>query len=516
MNTFNPCITGGMDGEVFFSLPQLDGEFTLMMEINSSGGNNNDVIEFASGLTVILIDGFSIDLSLNSFFARFIISQPLNQYNQLVVVRTGFFLRDWKVYLNGAEAVFTTVGNVDGDTTTLNIFPSVVTLPQFNGVKRNFFVRQGVSDGFAHGTPYDDFGFTLQTPNEIGLKGIPTNGTPTFVQDAVVKRPRNQFAFEINKPIRIPTDFPISGFCGCNDNPLFSKTITVHQGIIKFKLTETSGKVKINNVCSSGYSDAEVAFSFTNQSDLVSQFAVTGWNLTYGVGEYTLTYTGGGAPDFGTPCEDVPHIPFLYSSRPNSSTPKPPKNVDDLLCGTSNTCYLYIGFEQTCVEITRQFGCINDEVTEITFPEAGEYTLGTNGFILNGVWRFACKDVIHLRWFNDNQIARNLSILGRISDRQYKNVSEVSTSTRGVVRKLYNQNFNKYVVYTDFYTYDVVDMFSELIHSDHFQILINGKWREFTVEDGLDVEDEPANLPTRAKMTFTVTEKEFIITNDFI
>lgn len=499
------CLIGGLSGTASFYLPLLPKEeLSIFLEISSSGNVNAPIMAFGVDLIVTLTDNSNITLTSGAFSATFSMTTK-SGYQPLIIVRTGDNMADWKVYYAGEALTRTAL--VDG--VVPNIFPNTVTLAAFTGLKRNFYVGEYKANQY---NTYDinkaTYGFTLQTPNEVGLQNIITATTGSFSGDHVPYNKRVNRLPAKRYVIPKPAITSITGYCNCNPTTVNPEVRAVNKGIIKFTLSETSGSLIARRVCSNDFEEESVYIEFANPKDLTDQFnALFAWEMEYNMGEYTMTMDGR--------CLEctVPEIPYLYTNM-NGLTPRPPKNTPTLVCSEcpNYSCYTYIGFNDICVTITRPYACINDEV--LAFTPTG--FVGTSSYVFNAEFIDTCRDVISLKWGNDNQITRYFHLFGRLSTPKYKGVSEVSTSTKGIVRKLYSQSFTTMMMYTDFLTQDILDILMDALNSDKLQILINGSWQGVVMEDDLEISEEPSNMPYRSKVSATLTFREYTIHNDFI
>lgn len=499
------CLIGGFNGIATFTLPALPADFySIFLEVKSAGNVSAPIMQFGSSLTVTLTDAGSIVLTSGVASATFSVLTS-DKYNQLIVVVGGEYLRDFYVCFAGQKLTRTAL--TDGVVPSL--FGQLVTLPSFLGLKRNFYVWQGRANEYnRHDINASIYGFTLQTPNEVGLKNIVASTSGSFAGDFIpsrkIKTTLPSAKFVIDKPL-ITT---ITGYCNCSPMVVPAEVRSINRGLIQFRLSELSGSVVVKRVCTNDYSDDTAEITFTDPADLVSQLTGTfGWQLTYSLGEYSLYID-----DACAEC-DVQEIPYLYTNR-NGLTPRPPKNSPSLVCSdcVDYSCYTYFGFNEICVDITRPYACVLDEIFE--FTPIGN--VGTNSFTFNANFIDRCKDIVSIKWGNSNQLSRYFHLFARISTVKYKTTNEVSMSTKGVLNKLYSQTQKSLTLYTDFMTHDIIDIIIRAFNSDYFAVLINGSWQPVVLEDDLEISEDPSDMPYRSKITAQLTFKEFNILNDFI
>jgi len=532
----NPTASYFFDGTSTCPIPALStGAKAIFLTIRSDGGNSSaPIISFSTGFSVELTDGFAIILRYNSFYARFVggAALPIGRVYQLAIQMQGTNLKDFSIYANGFKMLFDLTGSLDGDISAFTTFPCTATLPGFAGLKREFYIESTRVDEYSKpDINRAEVGWVLGSPSDTGLYDLVSTNTGSFsIYSKVVSKKINRFPFLLNHALYFESKIsPRATLCNGINPDSYSAELSANYSIVRFKLSRNGGSLILKTACNNGYEDTQSIIPFTTAAELVDLFSADGWQLTYSSieDEYELRYFGGAAPDFGQACSQcsVPHLPifFTLSSDTENINVVPPKNLDNFYCGGCDyqySCYFFMAFVSTCVTITRPYGCINDTIKEVrVFTNTQNVLLGNQSFLLNGVFDGVCekrKDVLFFRWFNDNQLPRLFGIYGAIYDKKYKSTNEVSTSSKGIVRKLYNRTFTSYTIFSDFYTYDVIDFLQQILHADNVQILINGIWKSFTLEEGIEAEDEPSNVPIRAKISAKLTEKKFTILNDFV
>lgn len=533
------CGNGGFAGTATSTNPRYGPQkFTIYMEIKSGGGNSNAVLfQSNTGLIVDFTDNFAIEISFGGAFARFVwggISSIIDRYVWVVIVRKGTDIREWKVYVDGIEAVWQNSPYISANISAITLTTGAFTFPTFNGYRRNFFVMDTIGNGYT--TP--DFtnsaiGFALARSTDYGLYGGVATITGVFDNDRPQRSLKvNRFPAIANLPIIVesPDDklTNLSLWCGCtcsSTNNLFYEYLQYQYGEVTFTLTAHFGVLYLRHVCTNGYEEATEIITFISEEDLCDQVSRQGMTLTYSSSEayYTLRIDGAMEPDNTAPCSDcgVRHIPYLYTLIGDHVEMNPPANIapdDCSLCDTTYTCYLYFGFSGVCVNQLKRFNCIKDSVLKIVGPGIG--CIG--GVVGNGSLQFdseivaATNDVVSIMFYNDNQVPRIINIFGTLLSKKYKKNQDITITTGGEVRKLYSQTFDMYELQTDFYSYDFLDVLNQAMSSDNLAFLVNGQWVGFTSEETPEIEDEPTQTPTRGRLTAVVTRRNFIINNDFI
>lgn len=534
------CGNGGFSGTATATGPRYGSDqFTAYLQIKSDGTNSNSVLwQSDTGLVVDFTDNFAVEINFGGSFSRFVfggINSIVDRYVWVVIVRRGSQLRDWKVYVDGIEAVVVNSPSSVTDISGLALTSGgTFTFPTFGGYRKNFFVMDVVGNGYT--TPdYTNsiIGFALTRATDYGLYGGTGTITGVFDNDRPNRALKvNRFPTLANLPIIVEsprnklTNLSLWGGCTCSsNNNIFSEYVEYNYGEVTFTLTGVQGTLYLRHVCTNGYEEETEIIEFVNVEDLIDQVSRQGLTLTYSYSEgyYTLRVDGAMEPDNTIPCSDcsVRHIPYLYTLVDEYVELNPPAKIDTDICSecaADYTCYIYMGFEGVCVKQLKRYSCIKDSVLRLVSPGIG--CLG--GIIGNGSLQFnselvpATNDILSITYYNDNQVPRLINIFGSLTGKKFKKNQDITITTGGQVRKLYSQTFDMYEMETDFYSYDFLDVLNQALSSDNLAIIQNGQWVGFTAEDTPEVEDEPAQTPTRGRIKVVLTRRNFIINNDFI
>lgn len=523
------------------------GPFYVALEVRDDGNVGVKTILAIGGLSIQISPGLAIRLLVGGATTNWTIPADIaaaiaQKHVVLLVQKDGRMASEWRVYLAGQRLLYNGTGSTDVDVSAVSPLTggsSVGFKSNFAGSIRNVYVNYGMTD---------QYGQAVLIPETVVAGWSMLNSGGLFGQNLTITsggfgpacpttQPRivDRLPWLPGVPVVVPAPFDIigttiEGYDCCDPFPIQAETRAYNYGQIQFRLKNNNGWVRLIKACSTGYAEPMQQINYTTPAALVA--AINAYDPGHWVCEYnattrvyTLRHLGGSAPDLSPQacggC-NVPHIPYIYNVlNQDIELPFSPAYPTTLVCGECDnpyTCYLQFAVYGLCYELVTPYACFSDRVLSLSFPQTApsSFYVGSPGYLFPFFFnRGQPGAVLSIRFNNNNQIPRYINISGTLSERNYKSKSEVSQSAFGLTRKIFSQTFRSWLLRTDYYTYNFLDLLNEAFCSDNFAIFVNGNWVSMVLDGDLKLSHEPANLPKKAQIQVEIMESKFSITNNF-
>ena len=212
----------------------------------------------------------------------------------------------------------------------------------------------------------------------------------------------------------------------------------------------------------------------------------------------------------------------------------PPQNkrLFSIACGETFTLpftsFMIISVFDMCITKLDEIKCIEGSRLKIYIPQLSsisndcswsmcvpEKNVTQANFCTQPVIVNENCNTLLIRFRNENEPYYVMRFAATLSEQNYRKKQEISTSSRGVTRKLLSIVDKTYILRTDYLTRYTHDWIIKACESDIFEIELDGEWKRLTAEETYKIEYEEVPVPQKGMGTITLISYNYEYYNNF-